>query len=102
LGAAQYIRWGACILQDLVHVVWSTLIIGYHHELVGEQQRHALLQSCPVGCQRHRALTAAMESLTDTYAVHWPAIVEADGDAVARQLLSLLEWRAERQCDVRG
>jgi hypothetical protein len=42
--------------------------------------------------QRHRALTAAMESLTDTYAVHWPAIVEAHGDTVARQLLSLLEW----------
>jgi hypothetical protein len=31
--------------------------------------------------RRQRALTAAMESLTDTYAAHWSAIVEADGDA---------------------
>ena len=38
--------------------------------------------------RRQRALTAALESLSDTYAAHWPAIVEADGDALARQLLS--------------
>jgi hypothetical protein len=46
--------------------------------------------------RRQRALTAAMESLTDAYAAHWPAIVEADGDALARQLLGLLEWARPR------
>jgi hypothetical protein len=46
--------------------------------------------------RRQRALTAAMESLTDAYAAHWPAIIEADGDALARQLLGLLEWARRR------
>jgi hypothetical protein len=50
--------------------------------------------------RRQRALTAAMESLTDAYAAHWPAIVEADGDALARQLLSLLEWARRRASSV--
>jgi hypothetical protein len=47
-------------------------------------------------CRRQRALTAAMESLSDIYAAHWPAIVEADGDGLARQLLSLLEYARRR------
>jgi hypothetical protein len=46
--------------------------------------------------RRQHALTAAMESLTDAYAAHCPAIVEANGDALARQLLGLLEWARRR------
>jgi hypothetical protein len=46
--------------------------------------------------RRQHALTAAMESLTDAYVAHWPAIVEANGDALARQLLDLLEWARRR------
>jgi hypothetical protein len=45
---------------------------------------------------RRRALAAAAEQLHDFCATHWPAIVEADGEAPAQQLLGLLEHARRR------
>jgi hypothetical protein len=46
--------------------------------------------------RRCQALAAAVAGLTDACAAHWPAILEADGEVLARLLISVLE-RARRQ-----
>jgi hypothetical protein len=45
---------------------------------------------------RRQALAAAAEHLHDFCAEHWPAVVEADGEAPARHLLGLLEHARRR------